>query len=113
MSNYRGRGGRHPTLAFDGRNATDSTLRYLDMWARFHLATEPAGNTPVERVASRDHALAPGETRTVTLRVDTPQGLGLTTRGPLLTADLYWSFSDVAPHRRGRLIPKVSMIPVR
>ena len=113
VSNYRGRGGRHPTLAFDVRNATDSTLRYLDMWARFHLATEPAGNNPVERVASRDHALAPAETRTVTLRVDTPQGLGLTTRGPLLTADLYWSFSDVAPHRRGRLIPKVSMIPVR
>ena len=112
VSNLHGSGGRHPTLTFDVRNATDSTLRHVDMWARFHLATTAAGSTPTVRVATRDSVLRAGETRRVTLRTQTAQGLGVTTRGPLLTADLYWSFSDIAPHRRGKQQPRMAMIPV-
>src|SRR5687767_9132484 len=68
-TNFRGEGGMHPTLTFDVRNVTDSTLRHVEMWAEFHLATEPAGSTPRLTVARRDSApLRPGETRTVTVR---------------------------------------------
>lgn len=112
VTNLHGSGGRHPTITFDVRNASDSTLRHLDMWARFHLATRPAGYTPTVRVATRDSVLRAGETRRVTLRTEVAQGLGVTTRGPLLTADLYWSFSDIAPHRRGRQHPRMAMIRV-
>jgi hypothetical protein len=113
VTNLRGSGGRHPTITFEVRNATDSALRHLDMWARFHIVTEDAGHSQVEPVARRDRVLRPGETRTVTLRAENAQGLGLTTRGPLLTADLYWTFSAVAPHRRGRQQPRMALIPVR
>jgi hypothetical protein len=113
VTNLHGSGGRYPTLTFDVRNASDSTLRHVDMWARFHLAAKSAGYTPTVRVVTRDSALRAGETRRVTLRTEHPQGLGVTTRGPLLTADLYWSFSDIAPHRRGKQYPRMAMIPVR
>jgi hypothetical protein len=114
VTNYHGSGGRYPTLTFDVRNATDTTLRHLEMWAEFNLATERAGTTPRVTVAGRDSApLRPGERRTVTLRVRNAQGLGITTRGPLLTADLYWAFSPVREFRRNRRLPNVSMIPVR
>ena len=114
VTNLRGSGGRHPTLTFDVRNATDSTLRYLEMWARFHLAREHVGTAEVARVADGDRGpLRPGETRTVTLSVAQPRGLGLTTRGPLLTADLYWAFSHVESHRRGKHAPRLVMVPVR
>jgi hypothetical protein len=114
VSNLHGSGGRHPTLTFDVRNATDSTLRYLEMWARFNLATRYVGTAEVARVAGGDRGpLRPGETRTVTLSVAQPQGLGLTTRGPLLTADLYWAFNRVEPHRRGKHTPRMVMVPVR
>lgn len=113
VGNVRGSGGRHPTLTVDVRNATDSTLRHVDLWARFDVAGKSAGHSEVVRVARRDSVLRAGETRTVTLRVRDAQGLGITTRGPLLTADLYWAFHDVAPHRRGRRLPDMAMIPVR
>ena len=113
VTNVRGAGGRHPTLTVDVRNAADTAIRFLDMWATFHLATSDAGYTPTVRVADRDRVLRPGEARTVTLRVETAQGLGVTTRGPLLTADLYWTFSNVPSYRRGKLVPRMSMIPVR
>lgn len=113
VSNVRGAGGRHPTLTVDVRNAADTALRRLDMWATFHLAASNAGTTPSVRVADRDRPLRPGESRTVTLRVETAQGLGVTTRGPLLTADIYWTFSEVPSYRRGKLVPRLSMIPVR
>jgi hypothetical protein len=112
VTTLRGTGGRHPSLTVRVRNATDTTLRWVDMWARFHVATQPAGSSPVVRVARRDSALGPGESRTVTLRAEHAQGLGVTTRGPLLTADLYWAFSDIAPHRRGRQQPRMAMLPV-
>lgn len=107
-----GAGGRHPTLTVRVRNATDTALRRVDMWARFHLAAQDAGHSPVIHVARRDSVLRPGESRTVTLRAERAQGLGVTTRGPLLTADLYWTFSEIAPHRRGRQQPRLAMIPV-
>jgi hypothetical protein len=114
VRNVHGSGGMHPTLTVDVRNATDSTVRFVEMWAWFHLATQDAGSTPTITVAGRDRGpLGPGETRTVTLRVDDARGLGLTTRGPLLTADLYWAFSPIAPHRRGKQLPDLAMIPVR
>ena len=114
VTNVRGAGGMHPTLAFDVRNASDTTLRYLEMWARCHVATKDAGSAPVVTVAGDDRGpLRPGETRHVTLRVESARGLGLTTRGPLLTADLYWAFSRIPPHRRGRQVPDMAMIPVR
>jgi hypothetical protein len=113
VSSVHGQGGRYPTITVDVRNATDSTLRHVDMWARFHLAMKDAGSTPTVRVARRDSVWRAGETRRVTLRTETAQGIGVTTRGPLLTADLYWSFSDIAPHRRGRQTPRIAMIPVK
>jgi hypothetical protein len=114
VGNFRGSGGRYPTLTFDVRNATDSTIRHVEMWADFHLATADAGSSPRVTVARRDSApLRPGETRTVTVRVRNAQGLGITTRGPLLTADLYWAFSPVRQYRRTRPTPNVAMIPVR
>ena len=114
VTNVRGRGGMHPELSFDVRNATDTALRHVEMWARFHLATRDAGTTEVKEVASRQAGpLRAGETRRVTLRVRAAQGLGITTRGPLLTADLYWAFSAVPPHRRGRQVPDMPMIAVR
>ena len=114
VSNLHGSGGRHPTLTFDVRNATDSTLGYLEMWARFHLATRDVGWAETVRVVGGDRGpLAPGASRTVTLSVAQPQGLGLTTRGPLLTADLYWAFHRVEPFRRGKQTPRMVMVPVR
>ncbi|GLC23524.1 hypothetical protein [Roseisolibacter agri] len=112
VTNVHGSGGRYPTITFDVRNATDSTLRHVDMWARFHLAMKDAGYTPTVRVVTRDSVLRAGATRRVTLRAEHAQGLGVTTRGPLLTADLYWSFSDIAPHRRGRQTPRLAMLRV-
>ena len=114
VTNLRGSGGMHPTISFDVRNATDTAVRHVEMWARFHLATRDAGTTDVKEVASRQAGpLRAGETRHVTLRVHTAQGLGVTTRGPLLTADLYWAFAPIASHRRGRQTPDMTMIPVR
>ena len=43
VSTVHGAGGRYPTLTVDVRNATDSTLGYLEMWARFNLATRYVG----------------------------------------------------------------------
>jgi hypothetical protein len=62
---------------------------------------------------SGEAPLRPGETRHVTLRVQSAQGLGVTTRGPLLTADVYWAFSRLSPRGRGRKVPDMTMVPVR
>ena len=65
VTNVRGAGGRYPTLTVEVRNAADTALRRLDMWATFHLATSDAGYTQTVRVANYDKVLKPGETRTV------------------------------------------------
>ena len=101
-----GEGGRRPKLVLDVENVSDTVVKRVEMWANFHLATQDAGYTPTTEVAGyRLGPLQPGETRRVTLQATTPQGLGITTRGPLLTANVYWSFYTVQEHRRGRYTP--------
>jgi hypothetical protein len=113
VTNVHGQGGMHPTLTLDVRNATDSALRYLEMWAHFQLATKDAGRAAATVAGGGEAPLGPGETRHVTLRVQTAQGLGITTRGPLLTADVYWAFSRLSPRGRERKVPDMAMVPVR
>jgi hypothetical protein len=110
VRNVRGNGGAHPTVTLDVRNATDTTIRHVDMWADFHLATKDAGSSKTVTVAGGDHGpLRPGETRSVTLRAEQMQGFGITTRGPLLTADLFWRFSPVVSYSRQRRLPNLTV----
>jgi hypothetical protein len=113
VSRVDGEGGRRPRLVLDVKNVSDTVVTRVEMWARFHLATEDAGWSPTTEVAGyRLGPMKPGETRRVTLQATTPQGLGITTRGPLLTANIYWSFSTVQEHRRGKYAPRLYAVRV-
>ena len=71
-----GEGGRHPTLVVEVRNVSDTTLRWLYIWSRFHLGTKDAGwSETMEIAGTKAGPLASGESRRIVLASTTGQGL--------------------------------------